>query len=161
MRSKIKIFRVIIFSLITAPFLFFGFSLVKSEIKSKLFYGEKVISEVIEKKVSNGDNNHGYYMNFIIKSKYKKKEYQTTMLLRSGGIKNKNIQKLFNEIKIEDKLEIKILNEFNAKILKWKGLIISEDKFNYGRLLRILIINLLGVLGIYMIFITLKTKINE
>ncbi|RSC93665.1 hypothetical protein [Tenacibaculum singaporense] len=158
MKIEYKFFRVIIFSILSIPFLFFFFLLLKSEYLEIFVYGNKVSSKITKIEYRDGGMDYGDGTEIVISSFYKGSTYKSAINLDLSSINKKNLYEFSENVKIDDNVRIKIVSTERAKILSWKDINLERDQFNFGTWVAILTLLLLGIMCWYYIYKTLKTK---
>lgn len=177
MKIEYKVFRVLIFSVLSFPFLFFAYFLIKMEYNEWFFYGNIVNSQITEIDYRDGDMD-GATKEIVVSSVYGDNTYISVINLDTNFLDQQNLDKFSENVKIGDVIKIKIINESieetaksdvgiikfvpenTTKILSWNRIPLYEGHLNLGEWIAILILFSLGILCWYYTYKTLKTKIT-
>lgn len=175
MKIEYKVFRVIIFSLLSFPFLFFAYLLMKNEYYEWFVYGNIVNSQIIEIDYRDGDMD-GTTTEIVIKSIHNSNTYTSVVNLDTNFLDQQSLENFSEHVKVNDIIKIKIINESieenvksdvriikfipenTAKILSWKNISLYEGHMNFGEWITILVLSFLGLLCWYGVFKALKVK---
>lgn len=175
MKIEYKIFRVVTFLVLSFPFLFFTYLLLKAEYSEWFLYGNIVNSQIVEIDYVDGDL-EGVTTEIVVKSIYNNNTYVSVINLNTNFLDKRNLEVFSENVKIGDVIKIKVINESleeteksnthiiklspqnTAKILSWKDISLYEGQFNWGEWIAILTLFFFGALCWYYIYKTLKTK---
>lgn len=158
MKIEYKVFRVIIFSILSIPFLFFCYALINLEYKEWFVYGSKVDSRITKIDYRDGGIDFGDGTEIVVSSFYKGITYISAINLDLSSINKKKLHEFSGNVEVNDIITIKIINENSAKILSWKDISLEKDQFSVGTWIAILILFLLGMLCWYHTYKTLKIR---
>lgn len=164
MKIEYKIFRIVLFTILSVPFFFFGSGMVKMEFDKYVLYGQ-IKKAVIVKKDHEIGPSSGLYGGSVVYTVVTidslKSTYLASIATYTGVVKDENDQFANFSSDLGDAVEIKVLSSHNAKILKLNGQQIAVDASFWSKFLRwVLILALLSIGGflIYKVYTTIKTK---
>ncbi len=155
MKIEYKVFRFLLFFLISIPFYFFSYILVQKEYKEWFVYGNIIETKILNINYEDGGMDHGDGTDIIIEITYKEKKYKARENFKSSIIKG-NKGDFINNVKENDEIIVKLLNNKTVKILFWEGKKINNNKINFGAWIIILLLFSCGCLCCYYIYKTFK-----
>jgi hypothetical protein len=161
MKIEFKIFRVILFLVLSIPLFFFSIILINSEYKEYILYGSVV--EVVIKDIDGYDGTGlaGGGIKYTFNDKKFDNEYFAYVQTQGGVNPNPKDADFMGIAELGDTVLVKIISKNQVKILEFNGLKINEAFSIWIKLWKwilILILFSIGLFLIYKVYTTIKTK---
>jgi len=161
MKIEYKIFRIIFFSLVSAPFFFFGMLLVRIELDRYLKYGEKRNMVLIKIDGYSGSGIAGGGQKYVFYDPDSNLEYFSNIRTQGGVNPAKKDVLFMSNAQLRDTVLVQIVSEIQVEILQHENNIInSPNRFIsvFWRAILIFILFSIGFFILYQVIKTLKTK---
>lgn len=164
MKIEYKIFRIILFAILSIPFFFFGVGMLKMEFDKYVLYGQ-IKKAIIMKKNHEIGPSSGLYGGAVVYTVVTidslKSVYLASIATYTGVVKDEDDQFANYSSDPGDTVEIKVLNSHNAKILKLNGQQITIEAGFWSKFLRwglIFVLLSIGCFLLYKVYVTIKIK---
>lgn len=137
MKIEYKIFIVITCLFLSIPFLFFSWSMITLEYKEVMLYGNLEDAVVMKTTIEpytgvSGQfgSDYRYDLKLLTNKHLEDKNYSAYVERTNSSLPNQDYEEFINNVKQGDTVQIKIVSERQAKILKWKHLTLNKP-INY------------------------------
>lgn len=164
MKIEYKIFRILLFAVLSIPFFFFGIGIIKMQVYEHLFYGDIKEAVIVDKTHDIGPSSGQYggaLIYQVVTTDSSKAVYGASIATYNSVIKDQEDQYANYTSDLGDTVEIKVLSSYSAKILKLNGKQIAMD-FSFWSifwkwLLALLLLSIGGFL-LFKAYLTFKIK---